>query len=201
MALRLCLVPIIGSGSSPRDSRRPKYFGTPDVPENWGGTDYGFEPWMLVASDLSAASVTFLTAQGDAFLIPENLDAILTSGQVNTVQNQLESMNIPAEWVTTTLNWRFVIRVVLGLFRFMARFAAVYGNITGTNVRVFSGGVNLSRSFSSLSADVRSALITTADQLSLDRSGITGITTLRQILRSVGEQMAVVPLPIGDMVV
>lgn len=203
MAVRICLVPVVGTGIGSASARRPKYFADGGLPTRveWGGTDYGFEPWMIVSADLDAGNVTFLQAQADASLIPEALDATLSAGQVTATQTYLEAMHLPAEWVTTAFTWRTVIRTVLGVFRFMARYAAVYAQATGSTAPIFTGGVDLTRTVGSLALPVRTALSDTSDQLGLDRSGVTGATTLRQLLRDIGAQMAAVPQGVGAMVV
>jgi hypothetical protein len=196
MAWTLCLVPVLGTGSATTDARRPKYV-TAGI--KWGGTDYGFEPWMLIAADLTPAQVTSLQAQADAMVLPSTLDALLTAGQVTTVQTTLEALPVPAEWVTTALTWRTVIRAVLGMFRFMAVFARRFFQMTGTTTPVFTTGVDLTRTFLSLPGPVRQTLSDTADELRLDRTGVISTTTLRQLLKSIGLQMAQRPLAIGEM--
>ena len=202
MAMRISIVPVIGTGASSQDPRRPKYFvgGLPTTVA-WGGTDYGFEPSMIIAADLDAANLAFLVAQPDAFVVPESLDATLTSGQVAGVQSYLEAINLPANWVTVDFTWRKVLRIVIGTFRFMARFAVVFAQATGSTVAVFSGGVTLSRTYSSLGSNVQNALVATVDELLLDRTGVTGSTTLRLLLVNIGQQMGTQPQSIGTMLV
>lgn len=203
MALRIALVPVVGSGVSSEEARRPKYVadgGLTPMPR-WAAIDYGFEPWMVVAADLSASHVTALQAEADVFLLPADLDALLTVGQVAAVQTALEAIPLPAEWVTTAFTWRGLLRIVLGICRFMARYTVVFAEATQLTTRVFTGGVDLTRTIGSLPLAVRTALTATATSLGLDTTGVTGATTLRGLLRTVGLQGAATPTALGAVVI
>jgi len=116
--------------------------------------------------------------------IPDNLDNAI-GGALTTVQNALETRKIPANWVTNVMTYRFVVRKVLAVFRFMQRFVGV----TQVMSAFLSGTVTLDTTFADLSATNRQRLLDTAASLNLDTSGFTGASTLRQILKGVADQM------------
>lgn len=189
MTFRLYIVPVVGSGSS-KDPRRPKYFSGSF--SNWTANDYGLEAVMIVGADLAPADDTAVTANADVTALPFNLDANLTAGQVTTTQTKLEALNIPAGWVSTSLTWRTVARLVLGMFQFMQRYNAI-----SNGARLFLAGVDLSTQFSSLPAQVRADLIAAADSLGYDRSSLSGASTLRQILKTLADNWQSTPIQIG----
>jgi hypothetical protein len=134
-------------------------------------------------------------------MLPADLDALLTVGQVAAVQTALEAIPLPAEWVTTAFTWRGLLRIVLGICRFMARYTVVFAEATQLTTRVFTGGVDLTRTIGSLPLAVRTALTATATSLGLDTTGVTGATTLRGLLRTVGLQGAATPTALGAVVI
>src|ERR1700693_3954213 len=125
-------MPITGTGTD-ADSRRPKYADTDLAGHPWAAMDFGNEPIMLVATATNAA----LAAETDVTTIPLNLDQQIGAA-VTTVQNKLESFNIPADWVTSTMTYRQVVRKVLQGFMFWQR-------AQGLGIPLlFTGGVKLS---------------------------------------------------------
>jgi len=182
-AWHLYIVPVIGAGKGEADARRPKYV---EALSNvrWAAMDYGFQPVMLVAADVDAATNTAACAQPDVQCIPDNLDQLLGAGAVSTVQTALENKNIPAGWVTQAMSYRTVLRTIWGFFAFIQRYSVVSGN---TNP-IIIGGINLDTQFNQLSATAQTNLQNTATSLGLSSVGLTGTTTLRQILKNISDQ-------------
>ena len=197
MAFRLYLVPIIGTGTN-TDPRKPKYFmsGTLTTPSTWTGIDYGIEPWMVVGSDLSVVDDAAIVAQPDAFGLPFDLTPNLTAGQVTTVQNKLEAINLPADWVNTTLTWQQVVRIVLGVMGFIQRLMSFTSNGS-----LFAGAVTLATTISQLPASMRTNLTQCATGMNLDISSISGSTTLRQALFILGNQLSTRSIAINGVIV
>jgi hypothetical protein len=190
MAFRIYIVPKIGAGVK-GDAWRPKYFTDNFLTPNpsWSSMDYGFEPWIIVGADLSVSDANLIIAQPDALAIPATMDEALTAGNVTSVQNKLESINVPAGWVNTSLTWRNVVRIVLGIFTFMQRLGSIINE--GEEVGVpFFGGIDLSTTISQLSQANVDALEQAAIELGVSTAGVTGATTLRVALKSLADQMA-----------
>lgn len=197
---RIYIVPVIGTGTH-IDPRRPKYFGDGTVPEQYSAMDYGMEPWMVVAADLSPADDAIVIGEPDAFGLPFDLTANLTGGQVTAVKNFLESINLPAGWVNTSFTWTGVLRIVLGIFSYFQRFTFIYaeannGVVPGT---IFNGGISLNSTFGSLPAAVRSAMIATAQDQNISTAGMTGSTTIRVILKVLGDAYSTRVISIGGI--
>jgi hypothetical protein len=148
----------------------------------YGTIYYGTENWVLVGSDLSTSDDAAVVAAPDAFALPFNLDRTLTAGQVTNVQTKLESVNIPAHWVTTSLTWKQVLRTIAGM-------SLVLQRLSGVNATNFFSVAVLNNTISSLPAQVRTDLVAAAAELNINTSGITGTTTIREALRIAGEQL------------
>lgn len=185
MAFRLYIVPVVGTGAR-TDPRRPKYFADGQLPSDlaWSSMAYGQEPWMVVGADLATSQDNFVVGQADAFAIPFDLSTNLTAQQVTNVQNKLEAINVPANWVNTSMTWIQVVRIVLGMFLFMQRF-----NGLNQGVPLFSGGVTLGTQINQLTQTQRDNLTAAATSLGLSTAGITGTTTLRAALKNLADQM------------
>lgn len=186
MALRLYFVPKVLSG----EVYVPKYFGDGTVAASWSARD--FDDMYLVAADLSSGDHTTVSGQPDATALPASLTGNLTAGQVTAVQTKLEAANMPANWVSTSLTWTQVLRVVCGMIQLNQRFK---GNNDGAGI--FRDSISLSSTVGDLPAQVRQRLQDAALSLGLDIASITLSTTLRVAYRTLGEQFATIPVRIG----
>lgn len=130
-------------------------------------------------ADCTAAQATAIAANADVLLVPP-LDNTISN--VTAVRNQIEAMNIPAQWVTAGMTYRTVMRVVVGM-------AQLIQAVRGRGVTVTLAG-NLNMTLSQLSVATRNAIAASCDALSIDRTGIIGSTTLREALRMFGQQFA-----------
>jgi hypothetical protein len=152
--------------------------------------DYGNEPACLVGVlNIDAATDTALRANPDCYGLPVNLDQQV-GGAANTVQTALESVNVPGTWVASTNTWRQVVRFVGAVCQFAQRYQGM------ANAQWFTGGVTLATTFGSLPANVRTDLQAAAQSFGFDTSGITGASTLRQIITSAGSQYLSMGLPL-----
>lgn len=202
MAFRLYVVPIVVVGA--KLARWPKYFndGTLVDPFTWAGMDYGNEPTMIVGADLSVADDATLAAEPDVQAIPFVLDNLLTGPQVTATQAFLEARNLPVGWVTTALSWRTVVRTILGMFSFLARYAVVYSTANGQPApSLFAGGVTLATTFGALPAAVQTAMTNTAISLDISTAGLTSGTTLRVILKALADNFRTAPFNFNGTVI
>jgi hypothetical protein len=185
MTIRWYLLPIERNNNN--EQRGPRYFEWRFDPDPPGLTspksyiDYGLIDQCMLVSDISSADHTSLTAHADVLAIPVNLDNNLTAAAVTSARNYLEGIGMPADWVSTSYTYRQVLRVVAGCFLFMQRVTAILGrSITLT-------GGTLDLQVQNIPADIRAALAQAADELGYDYSGVTGTTTVRQILRAMAQ--------------
>jgi hypothetical protein len=171
------VVPLVDPGVWP--GVQPKYIK--DL-----GVDYfccRLDDVGVVNASTSGAQDSSVSANADAILIPP-LDNTIGAGALAQVQSALEGLNVPAQWVQVGMSYRTVVRVVCG-------FAQLVQRTTGLNNanRIRLAG-NLDKTMAQIPAAMRTTLQQAADDLNLDRSGITGATTLREALRIVGQQFA-----------
>jgi len=204
MAIRLYIVPVIGTGATKATARRPKYFtdGTITPTLGWSAMDYGFEPWMLVAADLSGADDVTLAAEPDAFALPFDLSPTLTAPQVANVQNKLEAANLPSGWVNTSLTWTQVVKTVIGVLSFFQRFGAVYAKQNGVAPgSIYGSGITLDSTFGSLSVPIRNAMLSTAVSFGFSTAGLNSGATIRVILKAMADLSQSATFTIGGLTV
>ena len=189
MAKRFYIVPRIGTGIVD-DEFKPKYFSAlPGV--SWSAMPFGKEPFHLVVSDLTTAQHAALVANSDVITIPENIDAQVGTGSLSAVVNALETLNIPAGWVTAAMTYRFVLKIVCAIFQFAQR---LHGH---ANLRIYESGITMSTQFRNLPENVRTALLGAAQTMNFDTSSLSGTSTIRQILKEMADQWGTRPIHIG----
>jgi len=166
------LVPIIGSGTA-KDPFRPKYIEALNVA--WAMVDHGSA--AIVWADTTAAQNSTIGANSDATVVPP-LDNTIA---LTATQNALEALNIPAQWLTASMTYRGVLRIVVGIAQLLQRLHGL-----GTPVVLSQSVLNVT--FGSLSAQNQSNITTAIASLGLDGSAIVSTTTVRQILHDIGQQ-------------
>lgn len=181
MALRFNIVPKQGTGFI-TDPLRPKYIADLGVP--YAAMDYGLEDTMLVGANLTSLQETTLAANIDVIAIPANLDNAIGLAGLTPVQSALESLHVPAGWVTVDHTYRQVVSAVGKIFQFMQRYHALFGT------KFFLNGVTLDSRINQLTTLQQNALNTTAQSLGLATASITGPTLIRAAFKSLADQMA-----------
>jgi hypothetical protein len=179
MAVRFYVVPKIGTGTDV-DRFRPKYVSA--FPVKWAAVDYGMEATFLVGADVDATQHTSISSNADVITIPANLDSTI-GANLTTVQNALDSLKIPSDWVTSGMTYRTVIALVIKLFKILQR---LHGRWLTT---IFESGITLSTTFSQLTQAQRDRLQDVATSFGIDTSGVTGTTTIRQALKLLAQQL------------
>ncbi len=202
--MRLYVVPIITRiDSGPLGDRTVRYpaylegqWNPSPVAEliglQWNGMDFGAEPAMLIMCDPTSAQHQTLGQQVDVVAVPENLDSQI-GAQLNQVKNAMEQFNIPCQWVQATHTYRQVIRLCAAMFQFAQRFHGLGGG------RIFPPGVTLDTRFNQLPVSARNKLQGTAESMNFDTSSLTGASTLRQILKAMGDQCGQLEIYLGGV--
>ena len=183
MSIRFYLVPKDGDGLTHFTAIRPKYIADAIVGP-WQAMDYGQEDWMLVAADVTPTEHSTIAANADVVAVPANLNNTV-GAQLGTVQSKLEAANIPADWVTSGMTYRIVLKWTIRIILLMQRFHG----LDGAAARFFNSGLTLDSTVSDLPVAVRQRLAAAAARWNLDITGITGSTTIRAALRYLGQQM------------
>lgn len=195
MTARLYVMPIVGDGASFMTRRRAKW--ADDVRAAGGGwamIDYGTEPVCIVQIETNDAQHATIAADSAVRQVPANLDATLTAGNVTNVGNFLEALWIPAQWLNTSRTWRTTVRVVGGVFQLNQRWNGIAVQRNAPQRTIFADGRDFSRTVGSLPQAARDDLQTLFADLGLDASGVTGSTSLRQLLAGAGLQFAARPM-------
>lgn len=195
MTARIYVMPIVGDGASFLTRRRPKWADQVRAAGGgWGMVDYGTEPVCIVQIEAEDALHATIAADTQVRQVPVNLDNTLTAGQVTNVGNFLEALWIPAQWLNTSRTWRQVLRVVAGVFQLNQRWNGIAIQRGGASRTIFADGRDFTRTVGSLPQAARDDLAVLFSDLGLDASGVTGATTLRQLLAGAGMQFAQRPI-------
>lgn len=126
--IRFYFVPIEQVGAA----RGPEYFhwrfDDELVPElagvQWNMIDYGLINQGIVAANVTTAQHTYLSAQTGVLAVPVDLDANLTGGQITALNNYLEGINVPADWLAGG-TVREGLRTVTAMYQYMQRLTTI----------------------------------------------------------------------------
>lgn len=186
MAVRYYLTGRAGTGAD-GDHYHPNHFTVTGMGFDWRAIRYGDDGAFIVWADVTPTQHTALAANADLVALPANTTNTV-GANLTTVQSALESFNIPADWVTSGMTYRQVLRGVATLFQFAQMF---HGRGYG---KLIQAGVTLDTQFNALPQGVKNALLDTAQALNYDTSGLTGAITVRQILRLMAQQWGSAPV-------
>jgi hypothetical protein len=147
---------------------------------------------MLVAGDvpseITQAAHQELANASDAFVIPQNRTQEIGSNLL-TVQNALEDMGFPADWVTATMTYNQVLRLVWAAIDIFQRVAG----ILNTTVPFIAGVVTLNTQFQDIPSAGRAALLQVRDERNIDDSELSNTSTLREIIKTYADQIPMQP--------
>jgi len=181
MAIRFYIIPEIGAGTA-SDPRRPKYVGLEASPHiSWGGMQYANEAIYLVRADVTGAQHTSISGESDVLSAPENLQDVV-GGTLTNLQNKLEAVNIPADWITAGMTYAEVIRWVARLFWVLQRFQ-------GMGFGTFFESEDLDTLVGDMPQQKRSGLKLASESLGLDTDDIQGTDTIRVAFKKLTDQV------------
>lgn len=192
MAKRFYILPKIGDGTGgmlnpanpPADNVGPyraKYVWSLGVP--YGAMDYGKEMTMLVGAEVTTEQHQAINANVDVTAIPANLDNSITSTALATVSAKLESLKIPADWMTTATTYRQALGVTGRIFQVLQRFDGMF------NKTFFESSIGLDTRVNELTATQRNAIQNAATSFGLDTSFVTGPMLMREVLKRWADSM------------
>jgi hypothetical protein len=183
VAIRIYLMPTVVGTRAVRDVRMPKYIAL--FVGRCTCIHYGPELVCLLVAEVTPAEHTAITANADVSAFPVDLDGLVTNAARLVITNALEALNVPAQWVANGMTFRLVLRRLAGIFQLLQ-------GVNGRGLRFLQA--SLSSPISSLPANVRTAMQDAATTLQLDATGITGATTLRAALTTIGAQFDARPV-------
>ncbi len=186
-------VPVVRAGRELPNSQTAEHVTTTPGVESVAMMPFGGEGHYLIAVEAAADVHTTLAALPNVLALPEDLDRNLTG--VTALRTALETRNIPAHWLTTSLTYRQALRGLVGIFQF----AQVYHAETGR--RLFQDAITLTTRLNQIPLAERTRLSEVAAKTGLDTSGVTGTTTVRQLLKLLGDQWLEREIPLGSGVI
>lgn len=151
----------------------------------------------LVLLDAPQPYLDSVAGQADAMRIATEgtIDATLTAAQATAVKGVLETLDIPGEFANTGDTRRTVIRRVIGQFLFSQRMEARFGE--GWRTRARAVGITLDSTWTSFPQALKDVFIDVRDDFGWGDLGVTGSSTLREILGVISQQWATTPFHVG----
>jgi hypothetical protein len=179
MAYRFYIMPKAGTGVPHVDPFRMKYIdnanGTRQIVGHATGLDYGVQPLFLVAADVTGTEHTAIAANADVLAAPLNIDNTIGAGNLTTVVNSLESVGLPAEWVTAGMTWRAMLLWLSRLFAFAQRYNGLYGTTPFLNA-----STDLDLQLGAVPSAARDRYYATAASFGFETSKLSSTMTIRQ---------------------
>lgn len=194
MATRFYILPIEVVGGNRRGPKYLKWRFDPDPPGidcQWSMKDYGLIDAALVAADVTQTQHEQLAAEVDVAAPPADIDQNVSDIALPTVVSVLESLRIPAGWITTSHTYRELLRMVGGLFMFAQRHHGIH------NEALIDNQAQLDLRWNQIPQARQQRIMTTADAMGYDYSAIQPNWLIRQILKHLGDQWADTPILFG----
>lgn len=185
----------------PVNARGPKYFRwkyDPDPPAlldgvAWAMMDYGLINAALLMADVTQEQHEALVAEADVASPPQNIDQTISEIAIPQVQNVLEALRIPADWVNTTYTYRQILRMLAGLFLFAQRYHAMHGEVLIDNQAA------LGLRWNQIPVARRQRVTATADELGYSYGEVQNTWLIRRILFHLAQQWGATPIYIGGV--
>lgn len=179
MAIRYYLVPVIGNGFTAKTGWRPKYF-IDLTAVKYRTLFYGWLPTALIQADVDQATHDTIVANSDVVSLPENLSQTIN---LTVVQNIFTSRDIPASWLNAGLTYLQVLRRLEALFNFATKYQSFLAH---KMLRaIWANDVTLAGLPGFLQADLQEA----ADFFGVDTAGVTGSTTVEELMVNFAAQI------------
>jgi len=198
MPKEVFLVPMIGSGTR-EDRYRGKYTDDPQV-ETSGCIRYSRADEAICMMDAPQTYLDSVAGQSDATRLAteSNLDSVLTAGQADTAKTVFESAFIPGQFINAGDTRREAIRGVVGMFLFAQRLEGRFGE--GWKSKAQSRGINLDSTWQTFPTVLQDEFIEIRDDHGWTNAelGVTGTSTLREILQAVSQQFEQTPIFIAN---
>lgn len=171
---------MIGNGFTAKTGWRPKYF-IDLTGEKYSTLFYGWMPHALIQADLDQPTHDSIVANPDVEVLPANLNQTINLSAVQTI---LSDRDIPISWLNSSLTYLQVLRRLEALFNFARKYQ---GYLAHKMIRaVWVNDVTLNQLPGFLVSDLQEA----ADFFSLDTTGITGTTTVEELMVNFAAQLA-----------
>lgn len=167
----------------------PKYAADLGTIERKMMLPYGLQPVYLIAADVTPAQHAVLAGYADNSFFPPDIDQA-AGANLATVQAELESHDIPAEWVTAGTIYRTILRLINGVCLIGQVFTRKDAEMNGGDGNLLPAGVTMATAYSAMPLGYRTALLAAVDELGYNRTSLGASSTLRDLLRVVGSQAA-----------
>ena len=182
MTIRVYLMPIVLAERGGFTRRIAKYL---DLGGRSTTIPYGQENVAIFICDVTDPQHTAIIANTDVRAMPADLDTAVTNAARTQIVNALELLNVPAQWIANGQTFRIVLRRLAGIFQLLQ-------NVHGRGLRFLQA--SLDAQISALPQNVRDAMQDAAAVLQLNTAGITGATTVRVALATIGAQFDARPV-------
>lgn len=193
--IRFYIVPYI----SVNQYRNAAHFGgrafDPDPPlasAKWWQNDYGLVDVGIIMANVDDTQIAYLDTLPDILVVPEDIDSVI-GARITAVKAGLNAFNIPSASISASDTYRGALREINGTFEFMQRLTRI------AEANPFKLNIQLTTTFSQLPQMWKNALQQTAAELKYSTAGITGASTLLNILVSIGNQNNRRPFTMGNV--
>lgn len=195
MPREIFMVPMEGTGTR-SDPFRGKYTLDAQVISQ-GTVRSARTSEALVMIEAPQTYLDFVAAQADSMRLATeaNIDNTLTANQANAAKTFVQARGIPGDFVNQGDTRRQVLRAIVGLFLFCQRMEGRFG--AGFKQRAIELGITFDTIWNDFPRALKDEFIAIRDSFGWDNLGLTGTSTLRQIMLAVSQKFETTPMFIG----
>lgn len=199
MAGEYFLVPMIEVQGPLGLTRRAKYSKDPAVTLS-AAIRLGRTDDAILYMEATQTYLDSVAAESDATRLATtaNLDSVLTAGQANAAKTKFEASFIPGEFINAGDTRREALRKVLGAFLFSQRMEGRFGE--SWKKRAQANGVTLNTEWRDFPVALQNEFRDIRDEKGWTNQelGLTGSSTLREIMGAVSDQWGDAPFELGN---
>jgi len=138
---------------------------------------FGENDVALAAVNVSSAEHDALKAQSDVISFPADINKKITQAVINSTTTQLESLNIPVDWLKPSLTYKQILKRFMRIFRVFVRVQKRFPNKT------FKSGLVLSKKLNELSQETKTSLESIANEFNTDLTNKPGSMPVRVAIK------------------
>ncbi len=156
---------------------------------------FGRDPFYFAVGYLTQAEKDSISLIPGVDSFPKNINPNIPAGQITTIKNRFDELDIPSHFVTTSITWRQLLRFLVQYTQIGQRF------YSQNQQKMISGNIAMQTLWGNLPPGAKNKLLNVATSFNMTKEGFTTNSTVGQILKGLVDQVTGAPLTFSNGIV